>query len=319
MTVTGTLAHPVLGILGEAENLDRGYDLTHCPIHHPKLNEMLSQLPDFFRSAQLVPYHIHERTGDLKSVIAYYSPVSKEMYLRFILRSRSPTERIKRNLSALQKQFPELVCISVNLQPIAHSILAGREEIFLTDRTYIEHKIGQLSLRLSPQAFVQTNYEVANRLYTEAAQWIENLGIKKMLELYSGQGAFSFLASHRCEKILGIEINPDAVKTAQETALTLGLKHLQFKCLDATRVETEIELFSPDLILVNPPRKGLGEGVSAILKTQPQYLLYSSCAIESLAFDLDRLKSLYKIKKIQLFDMFPHTEHFEVLVLLEKY
>ncbi len=317
MSVTGTLENPIIGLLGESQ-LDQGRELLSCPIHHPILNQLLHLLPDFIRKAQLTPYRISERTGELKGLIAFYSPGSEQMYLRFILRSKESVLRISQSLPELQANCPVLTCVSVNLQPVPHAILEGPEEIILTDQKTIEHPIDSLPLKLSPQAFVQTNAQVAEALYKTAASWIAESGACKVLELFCGQGTFSFVAAKNTGRFLGIEINREAVTLANKMAKELNFPRLKFQCADATQLQKEIEDFSPDLILANPPRRGLTQSISLIQKVQPQNFIYSSCHIESLAMDLKQIADYYQIQKIKLFDMFPHTRHFETLIWLEK-
>ncbi len=313
MTVTGTVENPCIGLIG-SDTLDEGRELLDCPIHHPRLNEVIRALPEYIRDYQLIPYRINERKGELKGLILFYSPDSDQMYLRFILRSKECVSRIRKLLPRLQQQFPFLVCVSANLQPIPHAILDGPEEIILTDPPFIQHRLGPWTFQLSPQAFVQTNAEVATLLYQTAAKWIAEIRPAKMLELFCGQGAFSFFASNSADSILGIEINAAAVETANQTAKSLGLDHIRFECLDAKNAPH----FGADLILVNPPRRGLAESTRIILDQQPESLIYSSCSHESLARDLQILSNAYIIEKIRIFDLFPHTEHFEILVLLKR-
>lgn len=317
LSVTGSEALPIVGLLGESD-LDRGRELLECPIHHPRLNEVIRALPEFIRTYRLTPYRISERTGELKGVIAFYSPESEEMYLRWVLRSQECVSRLRKALPELQVRFPFLVSVSANIQPIPHAILEGDQEIFLTERTSIRHRMGAVDLALAPQAFVQTNSEVARQLYETAASWIADRPAERMLELYCGQGAFSFFAAHSARSILGIEINADAVRVANETAVSRGYSHLKFVASDATQVEQEAVDYQPDLILVNPPRRGIGQGVETLRKVQPARLFYSSCSVDSLAFDLERVRDLYRIRRARIFDLFPHTAHLEILVELER-
>lgn len=313
MSVTGTSELPIIGLTGE-KDLDQGRELLHCPIHHPKLNEVIAALPEFIREYNLIPYNIGSKKGELKGLILFYSPLSDQMYLRFVLRSKECVSRIIKLLPKLQSRFPHLVCVSANIQPVPHAILEGKEEIFISSQHFIEHKLGDLTLNLAPQAFVQTNAEVATKLYQTAAEWIAEIRPKKMLELFSGQGAFSFFAASSADEILGIEINEDAVRTANETAIRLGLKHVHFQCRDAKDAPS----MGADLILVNPPRRGLGDSIQIIKEAAPQHLLYSSCSAESLEKDLQALSEMYLVNKRKIFDLFPHTAHFETLVLLSK-
>ena len=313
MIVTGTSEKPIIGLTG-GETLDEGRELLHCPIQNPKLNEVIAALPEYIREFNLIPYQIENRKGELKALILFYSPLTNQMYLRFILRSKECVSRITKLLPKLQSQFPHLVCVTANIQPVPQAILEGKEEIFITEQKFIAHQLGHLTLNLAPQAFVQTNAEVATKLYQLAADWITEIKPEKMLELFCGQGAFSLFAAKSAKKIVGIEINEEAVKTANETARKLGYSHLSFECRDAKDTPS----IGADLILVNPPRRGLGESIEIILNAEPKHLIYSSCSAESLNKDLQKLATQYSIVKKQVFDLFPHTEHFETLVHLER-
>jgi 23S rRNA (uracil747-C5)-methyltransferase len=335
MMVSGSTASPVIGLLGE-EDLDQGREILDCAIHHPRLNELIGALPELIRDHSLEPYRIKDRKGELKGLIAYYSPESRQMYLRFVLRSQAQLAKVEAMLPRLQAAFPDLVCVSANIQPVPHAILEGPEEIFLTERKTIDHRIGSLRVKLAPQAFVQTNFKVASLLYETAAGWIgealsgpgdpanpsnpANPGnpCKKMLELFCGQGLFSFFAHGRVGEALGVELNEDAVHTARATARELGITNLDFKAMDASEVSDEVAAYAPDLVLANPPRKGMGRGIDLILKCLPAHFIYSSCSIDSLSTDLRKIADSYRLRRVQLFDMFPHTQHFETLAWLER-
>src|SRR5690606_27282480 len=171
--------------------------------------------------------------------------------------------------------LPHLKCVSVNIQPIPHALLEGDEEIFLTEKKYIEHRLGKHTIHLHPQGFVQTNKAVAEKLYQTAADWIKELQIERFAELFCGQGAFSFMTASTVKEAVGFEVNSEAVNEANRSAQAQGLKHLTFKCSDAAKVGTELRNFAPQLVLVNPPRRGLGESVKLFEETQYPYLIYS--------------------------------------------
>ena len=317
LVVTGTLENPIIG-LGGSEDLDQGREILNCSLHHPFINSVLHFMPEFIGLTCLTPYQIKEKKGELKGIIIYYSEDSRESYLRFVLRSKESLDRIKKHLPTLLKNFPEITCVSANIQPIPHAILEGEEEVFLSEKTFINHHIKDLSLRLGPQGFVQTNHQVARALYETAATWTLELKIEKFSELFCGQGAFSFFVSQKVRSSIGFEINAEAVSEANRTATSLGYDHLKFVCADAANVGEELRKYAPDLVLVNPPRRGLA-GAAEIFKEQHfDHIIYSSCSVESLAKDLMELAPFYKVIQAQIFDMFPHTDHFETLVLLQK-
>jgi 23S rRNA (uracil747-C5)-methyltransferase len=316
MSVAGTTAEPLIGIL-HADDLDQGKEILDCPVHHPQLNLVLHALKIFIPLAKLVPYQVSQRRGELKGLISFYSPESNEMYLRFILRSTESLERIRKYAPALLSEFPFLTCITGNIQPIPHAILEGTEEILLAGQPTITHRLGNLNFKIRPQGFVQTNQIVAQQLYETAAEWMKEMKTQRLVELFCGQGAFSFFAKDVIAAGLGIEINAEAVAAANLAAQNLQVPYLHFQTADAAKVESALQAFAPDTVLVNPPRRGLGHSIALLQNSAFPYLIYSSCSHQSLAKDLQQLPQ-YEIKKIQIFDLFPHTEHFETLVLLKS-
>lgn len=292
-------------------------DLSGCLVQHPEINKMLNDIKAFIKEASLSIFNPQNNKGELKYVIIYFNPHSFESYLRLVLRSKEAQTRLVKHLPKLLSKISHLKVVSINIQPSSHPILEGDEEIILTERTHLSHHIGDIHFQLSPQGFVQTNLEVSQKLYQTATDWIKELNLKKFLELFSGQGAFSFFAAANVKAALGVEINASAVKSANLSADEMGLHHLKFKCLDAKDIKEEIEDFNPDIILANPPRRGLGESIELINQSGPQYFIYSSCNYETLASDIKNLSN-YRVKKAQIFDMFTHTNHFETLVLLER-
>lgn len=313
--ISGEVQNPIIGIYGE-DNLDNGIDLTECALHLKEIAEMIPKIKSFITKSNLTPYHVQSKKGELKGIILFYSESSRESYLRFILRSKEPIDRIRKFQKDLLNEISHLKMLSVNIQPIPHAILEGEEEIFITDKKSISHRLENFQFQLTPRAFVQTNQKIAEKLYSTAAQWIKESHLSRMVELYCGQGAFSFFASPYLKDSLGIEINPDAVKVANEISTNHKLHHLKFVTSDAAKVSEEVRLFKPEIILVNPPRRGLGEAVHILKKERPPKIIYSSCQIETLGEDFKILEQDYEIKRIQIFDMFPNTNHFETLVQL---
>lgn len=303
--------------LGLVDKDFRSTDLGQCLVQNPQISLMLSPIKNFILHSKLTVFNTKTLKGELKHIIIYFNPQSQESYLRFVLRSKEAHSRMIKHLAGLTEQIPHLKVVSLNIQPSPHPILEGEEEIILTQQTHLNHILGDIHFKLSTQGFVQTNLAVSTALYQTAASWIAETKQKKFLELFSGQGAFSFFAAQNVEKALGCEINQSAVDSANLSAQKLKLPHLSFKCLDAKDIKEEILQFKPDIILANPPRRGLGLSGQLINESDAQFFIYSSCNFETLSTDIFALTQ-YKIVKAQIFDMFAHTEHFETLVLLER-
>jgi 23S rRNA (uracil747-C5)-methyltransferase len=197
------------------------------------------------------------------------------------------------------------------------AIMEGEREIPLTGQQALEERFNQVPLYIRPQSFFQTNPQVAAELYATARDWVQALAIDSMWDLFCGVGGFGLHCAQSETRLTGIEISAEAIACARQSAETLGLQHVDFKALDSTQFATA-EGSVPQLVLVNPPRRGIGKALCDYLNQMaPGYILYSSCNAESMAKDIEMLPD-YRIERVQLFDMFPHTAHYEVLTLLVR-
>lgn len=195
--------------------------------------------------------------------------------------------------------------------------MEGEQEIPLSEQRALEERFNGVPLYIRPQSFFQTNPTVAASLYATARDWVSALPVKHMWDLFCGVGGFGLHCATPEMKLTGIEIAPEAIASARQSADRLGLKDIHFQALDSTQFATQ-QSDIPDLVLVNPPRRGIGQALCYFLNNMaPQYIIYSSCNAQTMAKDIASLAD-YKVERVQLFDMFPHTAHYEVLVLLVK-
>jgi 23S rRNA (uracil747-C5)-methyltransferase len=311
MVVAGTADRPTLGILGQ----DGGVDLRDCGLHLPAIQEALPVLADFITRASLTPYDVANRSGELKFVLVTASPDDRLM-IRFVTRSQEPVTRIRKHLPWLLDALPGAGVVSVNLQPEHKAVIEGEREILLTAEATLPMVLNGIPLQLRTQSFFQTNTEVAAALYREARSWVEESDPRTIWDLYCGVGGFALHLEAPGRAITGIESSPEAIASATESANGAGLD-LTFEAGDATAWAVAAEVV-PDLVVVNPPRRGIGQELAAWLQdSRVRSVLYSSCNPESLARDLGAMPDLVPVRA-RLFDMFPHTEHAEVLVLLTR-
>jgi len=315
MVVSGSWRRPVLGILDAA---GQGVDLSDCGLYSPGLQSCFAALSEFISLAVISPYNVALKRGELKYLLITESDIG-ELMLRFVLRSEEPLERIRRHLPELMQALPQLKVVSVNLQPEHKAILEGPTEILLTpDAPQLTIQINELPLHLRPQSFFQTNTEIAAALYRQARDWVNELEPESLWDLYCGVGGFALHCASPWRDVIGVETSTDAIASAQQSAAELGLKRVQFKTLDASAFALGSDVEAPQLVIVNPPRRGLGAGLSGYLnQSRVRWVIYSSCNAESLARDLAAMPA-FKPHQARLLDMFPHTQHFEVIVLLSR-
>ncbi|WP_050126303.1 23S rRNA (uracil(747)-C(5))-methyltransferase RlmC [Yersinia aleksiciae] len=312
MVVSGSVERPLLGMLHRDGT---AVDLCDCPLYPASFAPVLAVLKTFIARAGLTPYNVARKRGELKFLLLTESTYSGELMLRFVLRSETKLAQLQAALPWLQQQLPQLAVISANIQPVHMAILEGEQEIPLTEQQALPEQFNQVPLFIRPQSFFQTNPQVAASLYATARQWVRDLGISSMWDLFCGVGGFGLHCAGSETQLTGIEISAEAITCARQSADQLGLKNVSFAALDSTRFATA-EAQVPQLVLVNPPRRGIGvELCDYLTQMAPEFILYSSCNAKTMAKDISRLAD-YRIERVQLFDMFPHTAHYEVLTLL---
>ncbi|HDT6051393.1 TPA: 23S rRNA (uracil(747)-C(5))-methyltransferase RlmC [Klebsiella michiganensis] len=314
MVVSGSVERPLLGMLhrdGAPE------DLTECPLYPQSFAPVFAALKPFIARAGLTPYNVARRRGELKYILLTESRLEGGMMLRFVLRSETKLAQLRAALPELQALLPQLQVITANIQPVHMAIMEGEREIFLTDQQALAENFNGVPLWIRPQSFFQTNPVVASRLYATARDWVRQLPVNHMWDLFCGVGGFGLHCATPDMRLTGIEIAPEAIACAKQSAAELGLHNLHFQALDSTQFATG-EGDIPDLVLVNPPRRGIGDELCAYLsRMAPEFIIYSSCNARTMAKDIARLAG-YRIERVQLFDMFPHTAHYEVLTLLVR-
>ncbi|WP_313757970.1 23S rRNA (uracil(747)-C(5))-methyltransferase RlmC [Atlantibacter hermannii] len=314
MVVSGSVEKPLLGMLhrdGSAE------DLTDCPLYSDAFRRVFTVLKPFIARAGLTPYNVARKRGELKYLLITESTLDGGMMLRFVLRSETKLAQLEAALPWLLAQLPQLKVVSANIQPVHMAIMEGEREIVFTAERALEENFNGVPLWIRPQSFFQTNPQVASQLYATARDWVRALPVKHMWDLFCGVGGFGLHCATPAMRLTGIEIAPEAIASARQSAEMLGLTDVHFQALDSTRFATAQQDI-PDLVVVNPPRRGIGEELCEFLSAMaPKTILYSSCNAQTMAKDI-RLLEGYRIEKIQLFDMFPHTAHYEVLTLLQR-
>lgn len=314
MVVSGSVDEPLLGIINHH---GQAVDLCDCPLYPAAIQQALPLLRQFIHDARLPPYDIPSRRGELKYLLLTVDEASGQLMLRLVLRSRESEGRIRKQLPSLLAALPALQVVSINLQPQPMAIVEGPDELLLTTATALPMQLGPLALQLQPQGFFQVNTAVASALYQRAADWAAERQPAALWDLFCGVGGFALACAQRGLAATGIEVSAAAIASATAAAARLKLPHAQFRALDATDFalgQSQV----PELVIVNPPRRGIGQPLAEFLERSPcQTLLYSSCNVASLVRDLAWLPSFTPARG-QLFDMFPHTHHYELLLQLER-
>lgn len=319
MVVGGTVDAPTVGILGAD---GRGVDLRDCPLYPPPLTAAFPVLAAFVTRARLEPYVVPARRGELKHIIVTLAPDGSLM-ARLVLRSTEALARLRKHLPWLLSQLPALAVVTANILAEHKAVLEGDHEIVLTDADSLPMDMGGVALHLRPRSFFQTNTAVAVALYAQVARWIDEAAPASLWDLYCGVGGFALHCVAPGRAVTGVESSAEAVASARLTAAEMaragvpGADDAVFHTADAT-AWAALQRAQPDAVIVNPPRRGIGTELAAVLEgSSARTVVYSSCLAETLARDLAAMPSLTPVSG-RLLDMFPHTSHFEAVVLLER-
>ena len=317
LAVGGSARHVTLGILDQEFH---GVDLRDCGIQAPAIRAVIPMLADFLDGTGLEPYDVSARRGELKFVHVTAAP-SGELMIRFVVRTQHGLDVLRSRKGPLFELIPAASVVSVNLLPEHKAALEGSREEMLRGES-LRMNLDRVDLHLRPQSFFQTNTAVAVGLYNQVSEWVDAVEASNLWDLYCGVGGFALYCAGPSRRGTGVEVSEQAIESAKVSAAELGID-ARFLAGDATEFAEENLAAStgverPDCVIVNPPRRGIGARLSAALENSGvEHIVYSSCNPVSLAKDLARMPA-YEVAQARIFDMFPHTKHLEVAVLLQR-
>lgn len=224
--------------------------------------------------------------------------------------------------AALTAAHPEVesVILNVNTQPT--NVITGAECITLYGPDTLSDTVCGVPVTLDPLSFYQVNTAGAERLYGAAAEFAAPRPAGLLLDLYCGAGAIGLSMAHRCGRLIGVEIVPEAVENARQSARRMGVDHAEFLCADADAAARRLAAagLRPDVIVLDPPRRGCGTPtLDAVLDMSPGRIVMISCNPATAARDVRYLSDRgYAAEAVQPVDLFPRTKHVETIVLLQR-
>ena len=225
-------------------------------------------------------------------------------------------------IDALQEAVPGMVGLVLSINREKTNVILGKDYQTLWGQDFLYDTLCGLTFKLSVPSFFQVNPMQTEVLYRKAAEFAGLTGDETVVDLYCGTGTISLVLAGQARQVIGAEIVPSAIEDARENAARNGLANTEFICADAKEAAAELVRrgIKPDVISVDPPRKGMAEEVIGhIVSMEPKKIVYVSCDPATLARDLSRFAALgYQAEKAEAVDMFPRTHHVETVVLLSK-
>ena len=290
-----------------------------CLIENEKADAIIVSIRELLKSFKIRPYNEDTGYGLLRHVLIRTGHVTGQIMVVLVL--ASPIMPSKNNfVKALLKLHPEITTIVVNVNNRGTSMVLGDKEQVIYGKGYIEDELCGKTFRISPKSFYQVNPVQTEHLYGKALEFADLKGTETVLDAYCGTGTIGLIASDKAGKVIGVELNGDAVKDARENAKRNKVSNIQFYQNDAGKflIEMAEQNARVDVVLMDPPRSGSDEAfLSSVVRMKPGKVVYISCNPETLARDLKYLtKQGYQVKRSVACDMFPFTSHCESVVLL---
>ncbi len=293
-----------------------------CIVHHRLLQPLLRTLLSEVEDLEIPIYDERDGTGALRYALARTSDHAGLTHLTLVA-ATDKIAKLNTLVLRLQRRHRELesVFLCVNNDPGNQLLTDDIRQI--KGPPALREKFGDLVLESRAGAFLQANTEIASRIYTTAAKWLDVWAADGVVDLYCGVGALGLSSINHNTRLLGIEASEAAIECARANAKRLKRHRCEFVAAPAEKVlELAVEkgFENPSALIVNPPRRGLSqEAGEAIVKLAPRKILYVSCEPETLVRDLRAFaREGWSTRRVRIYDMLPQTPHVEVMALLEQ-
>ena len=295
-------------------------NVEHCLIQKPEADALAQAVRDYIARFQVEPYNEATGRGLLRHLYVRTSCRGESLACLLINGSRLPHEQ--EVVDMLRAAAPGVCGVVLGENTRRGNAILGDRYRTLWGRDYLTDTLCGLELRLSVPSFYQVNHDQAQRLYEKALEYAGLTGRELAVDLYCGAGTITQVLARRARHVIGGEIVPEAIRDAEDSARRNGVENVEFLCGDASRLAAELRQrgLRPDVICVDPPRKGLApDVVEAAASMTPGRIVYVSCDPATLARDVARFAPLgYRPVRACAVDLFPGTAHVETVVLLSK-
>ena len=292
-----------------------------CFLENQKASAIIRTIKGLLPSFNIKVYDEDTGYGLLRHVLIRTGRETGQIMVVLVLASPILPSR-NHFVKALLKEHPEITTIVLNVNNRSTSMVLGDKERTIYGKGYIEDILCGKVFKLSPKSFYQVNPLQTRVLYETAVSYAGLTGKETVLDAYCGIGTIGMVAAEKAKRVIGVEVNQDAVRDAVYNAKKNSIRNIQFYQKDAGQFMLQLarQKEKLDVVFMDPPRTGSDEAfLTAVTACAPTRIVYISCNPKTLARDLRLLtRKGYKVKGMQGVDMFPHTEHVETVVLLSK-
>lgn len=302
---------------------DKILDINKCWLMDDICNRIRNSIRDYALNNGLVFYDLRNNKGLLRSMMIRNSNTGELMVLiQFRIENDDERKQAMALMQHVADEFPEITSLLYVDNHKCNDTFGDQEVIVFKGNDHIYEEMEGLRFKVGPKSFYQTNTDQAYNLYKVARNFAQLTGNELVYDLYTGTGTIANFVARMAKSVIGIEYVPEAIEDAKINSEINDIKNTQFFAGDMKDILNKefIETYGrPDVIITDPPRAGMHQDViDTILFASPKRIVYVSCNPATQARDLQLLDPEYKVAAVQPVDMFPHTQHVENVVLLEK-
>ncbi|MFO7788949.1 MAG: 23S rRNA (uracil(1939)-C(5))-methyltransferase RlmD [Bacteroidales bacterium] len=298
---------------------DKVLQVDHCYLQAEPTNAVRNAIHTYAVKHELSYYNPREHTGLLRNLIIR---ITRKGEVMVVLVVSEFSEEVKALLEHIKASFPEINSLMYIVNNKKNDSIFDLDVTLFAGNPYIRENLDGLDFKIGAKSFFQTNTWQTEVLYQQVREMAGINNTHIVYDLYSGTGSLSLYLARDARKVIGVEIVEDAVRDARLNAEINGLNNLDFFTGDMKEVVTSPFISQhgrPDVLVLDPPRAGIHKNViKVILQVSPEKIIYVSCNPATQARDLSLMKDNYDIGQVQPVDMFPHTQHVENIVMLEK-
>lgn len=295
-------------------------DIEHCLIQKPQADAAAAALRDYMRDFAVPSYDEKTGRGLLRHLYVRTNRRGESLVCVLANGERLPHE--EELVGRLRRAVPDCVGVVLGVNTRRGNTILGERYRTLWGADTLEDELCGLTFRLSVPSFYQVNRDQAEVLYRKAVEYAGLTGGELVVDLYCGAGTITQVMAGGAGRVIGAEIVPEAIEDARENARRNGIENVEFFCGDAAQLAADFagRGLRPDVICVDPPRKGLApEAIAAAAQMAPQRVVYVSCDPGTLGRDVKRFAEYgYRVQRAAACDLFPRTRHIETVVLLSK-
>lgn len=309
--------NPTIGVF--ANRTHEVIPIKDCMIQNKESQEIAKYICQFLKEHNVAVYNESNQTGIVRHIMIKVGMKTNEIMCVLVINGEAiPQEEVL--IKELTEKFPNIKTIVKNINTKNTNVILGEKNITLYGSGYIYDRLGEYTFKISPLSFYQINPLQTEKLYNLAVQCANLTGKETVIDLYCGIGTIGIFMAKQAKRVYGIEIVEQAIEDAKENCKINNINNAEYYVGDTEKVFEKLiekEKVQADVIVVDPPRKGLDNTtIENIIKIKPTKVVYISCNPATLIRDLAKLENYYEIKEIQPVDMFPFTNHVECVCVL---